>query len=78
MLSTFLGAEPSVIKKKYDRKKKCRVQVLCPKMADCYNRAMGRVDLHDQFISLYRFLFKSKKYYHRMIFHLIDIVIVNS
>lgn len=78
VLSTFLGAEPTVEKKRYDRKTKSSVQVSCPKMIDAYNKAMGGVDLHDQLIALYRFSFKSKKYYHRMFFHLIDMAIVNS
>lgn len=78
LLSTFIGAEPTVEKTRYDRKAKCNVIVTCPKMVDSYNKAMGGVDLHDQLIALYRFSFKSKKFYHRMLFHLIDMAIVNA
>ena len=39
---------------------------------------MGGVDLQDQTISLYRMSYRLKKYYHRIIFHLFDMAIVNS
>ena len=38
---------------------------------------MGGVDLCDQML-YYRMYFRSKKYYHRFIFHLIDLPVVNS
>ena len=50
----------------------------CPIMSNSYNKAMGGVDLHDQLISLYGFPFKSKKLYHRMLFHLIDMALINA
>ena len=39
---------------------------------------MGGVDLADQLISLYRSPIRSKKYSTRLVFHMIDIVAVNS
>ena len=36
------------------------------------------VDLADCLISLYRINIRSKKYYHKLIFHMIDMEIVNS
>lgn len=36
------------------------------------------VDLADCLISLYRINIRSKKYYHKLIFHMIDMAIVNS
>ena len=47
-------------------------------MVDSYNKAMGGFDLHDQLNAFYRFSFKSKKNYHRMLFHLNDMAIVNA
>ena len=38
---------------------------------------MGGVDLQDQIISLYRISYRSKKY-HRIIFHLFDMAVVNT
>ncbi len=39
---------------------------------------MGGIGLHDQLMSLYRFSFKSKKYYQRIIWHLFDMALVNA
>ena len=39
---------------------------------------MGGVDIADQLISYYRMSFRSKKYYHRFIFHMFDVVRVNG
>ena len=39
---------------------------------------MGGVDLADCLIKLYRINIKTKKYYFRLIFHMIDMAIVNS
>ena len=39
---------------------------------------MGVVDLHDQMISYNRMSFRSKKYYLRLVYHLIDMTIVNG
>ena len=78
VLSTFSACEPTIENKRYDKKNKCTTQVSSPKMIDSYNKAMGGIDLHNQLIALYRFSFKSKKYYHRMLFHLIDMAIVSS
>ena len=38
---------------------------------------MGGVDLHDQMMSYYRMAFKSRKYFLRLIFHMIDMCVVN-
>jgi len=39
---------------------------------------MGGVDLIDSLIGLYRLKLKSKKWYHRLFFHLLDMTIVNA
>lgn len=43
-----------------------------------YNRFMGGVDLNDMLVALYHIDIRSKRYYLRIIFHLIDISIVNA
>ena len=78
VLSTFATAQPETQKERYDRRSKSKINISCPNIVDKYNKAMGGVDLHDQMISLYRFSFKSKKYYHRIIWHLFDMAIVNA
>jgi hypothetical protein len=39
---------------------------------------MGEVNLHDQMMSYYRMSFRSKKFYMRLIFHMLDMAVVNS
>lgn len=77
-LSSFKNSYPVINCKRYDKKKKEYVQVPIPNMVSDYNSHMGGVDLHDQFISYYRMSFRSKKYYLRLVFHLIDMAVVNS
>ena len=39
---------------------------------------MSKVDLLDGLISYYRIRLKSKKYYHRLFFHLLDMIVVTE
>lgn len=78
MLSTFAKANPVSTVSRYDSKQRCKIDVQCPDIIKLYNSSMGGVDLADCLISLYRINIRSKKYYHRLIFHMIDMVIVNS
>ncbi|XP_068215341.1 uncharacterized protein [Palaemon carinicauda] len=78
IVSTFAKANPVSKVSRYDRKLKCRIDVNCPDVILQYKKSMGGVDLADCLISLYRITIRSKKYYHCLIFHMIDMVIVNS
>ncbi len=77
-LSTFATAHPVVQKERFDRRRKENIVIQCPSIVHEYNQAMGGVDLHDQYIALYRFSFKSKKYYMRLVWHLFDMALVNA
>ncbi|XP_070691520.1 piggyBac transposable element-derived protein 3-like [Pempheris klunzingeri] len=76
--STFASAQPVSNVERWDRKLKKRVSVECPSMISLYNKFMGGVDALDALIAYYRIQIRSKKYYHRFFFHLVDMVIVNS
>ncbi|KAG1924641.1 piggyBac transposable element-derived protein 3-like [Pimephales promelas] len=43
-----------------------------------YNKSMGGVDLLDSLIALYRTKIRSKKWYHRIVFHMLDMTLVNA
>lgn len=75
MLSTFAGSQPLHTAKRYDRKVKKVVEIPQPNIVKLYNTNMGGVDLADCLLSLYRIPVRSKKYYHRLIFHMIDMAI---
>ena len=78
LLSTFSSANPTSMVKRYDRKKKKVVEVECPNMVATYNRSMGGVDLFDSLISLYRIKIRSKKWYLRIVFHLLHLICVEA
>ena len=43
-----------------------------------YNKHMGWVDVSDQYISSYSFIRKSKKWWRKMFFWLLEVAVVNS
>lgn len=77
LASTFSSAQPTSTVKRWDRNSKSFIEILCPQMVRLYNSFMGGVDALDATISYYRIHIRSKKWYHRLIFHFIDLVIVN-
>lgn len=76
LLSTFIGALPETKIKRFDRKSKVNIEVKCPSIIHVYNKFMGGVDLIDSLLALYRIRIRSKKYYMRIFFHLLDMCIV--
>ena len=64
--------------KRWDRSKKEYSNIDYPTVIQEYNKSMGGVDLADMLISLYRTAFKTKRWYIKVIFHLVDIAKVNS
>ena len=78
LLSSFAKANPIHQVDRYDQKTKRVISVNCPDIVRVYNKSMGGVDKADFLISLYRTSIKSKKYYMRLIYHMLDMVMVNS
>jgi hypothetical protein len=76
LLSNFVGAEPVHKAKRYDRREKQYVEIPCPNAVVAYNKFMDGVDLVDFVMALYRTTVRSKKYYHRMFFHLMVLMCV--
>ena len=77
-LSTLHGCESTDLVKRWSSSEKKHIQVARPNVIMAYNKYMGGVDLIDMLVSLYRINIRSKKYYMKIIFHLIDLSIVNS
>lgn len=78
MLSTLSGAEPVSSVRRFDRKKKQYIQIKCPNVVQIYNKHMGGVDLLDSLIGRYRILMRSRKWYMRIFYHLLDISVINA
>lgn len=78
MLSTFAGTNPVREVKRFDRKEKCHKKVTCPYVITTYNKHMGGVDLLDSLIGRYKIGMRSKKWYFRIFYHLVDLAVINS
>ena len=61
---------------RFDQKQKKVIE--SPDMVKRYNKSMGGVDTADCPLSLYRINLRSKKYYSRLVFHMLDMIMVNS
>ena len=75
LLSSFAHSLPTHTVQRYNKTEKKVVDVVQPNIVNLYNKNMGGVDLADCLLSLYRIPVRSKKYYHRLIFHMIDMSI---
>ncbi|XP_051285283.1 piggyBac transposable element-derived protein 2-like [Dicentrarchus labrax] len=78
LLSTFVAANPTTQVLRWDKKKKEVVRVSRPNVVAVYNKSMGGVDLLDSLIALYRTKIRSKKWYHRIVFHMLDMTLVEA
>ncbi|XP_026745537.1 piggyBac transposable element-derived protein 3-like isoform X1 [Trichoplusia ni] len=78
LLSTYVGAEPLQSIERYDKIEKKKIIIDCPKIVKEYNAHMGGVDLMDSFLGRYRIKVKTRKWYMRIFYHLLDVSIINS
>ncbi|XP_047135383.1 piggyBac transposable element-derived protein 2-like [Hydra vulgaris] len=78
LMSNFIGSEPSIEVRRFSRKDMCHINISCPGVVTIYNKHMGGVDLLDSLLGYYRNKIWSKKWYHRIFFHLIDMSIINA
>ncbi|CAG5013226.1 unnamed protein product [Parnassius apollo] len=78
LLSTYVGAEPVTQVDRFDKAKKEKIKINCPYIIKEYNAHMGGVDLMDSFIGRYRISMRSRKWYLRIFYHLLDMTVLNS
>jgi len=78
MLSNYMGAEPTDIVQRWSVSSKKYVPVVRPACIKEYNNFMGAIDLHDMLVELYRTENKVKRYYLRIVHHLLDMCAVNA
>lgn len=77
-LSTYAGSQPEDLAKRWDRSAKETIEVSRPYAVKQYNMFMGGVDLVDRMVAHYPHGFKNKKWYLRIVFHFINVTIVNA
>ncbi|XP_047109581.1 piggyBac transposable element-derived protein 2-like [Schistocerca piceifrons] len=78
LLSTLAGQQPIHEAGRYDKKTKSRITIPCPQIIKLYNKHMGGVDLLDSIMGRHKILVKSRKWYIRLFYHLLDMGVVNS
>ena len=78
IVSTFAKSKPLDTVSRFDYKQGKKKDVECPNIIKLYNTSMGDVDLCDCLIELCRTNIRTKKYHFWLIFHMIDMVIINS
>lgn len=76
--STYAGKEPLQQSVRWSVADKKHVNVPSPAAVAEYNRGMGGVDLHNMLVELYRIDIRARRYYVRIIWHLIDMCCVNG
>ena len=78
LVSNFLGIEPITSIEKWCKKEKKRKDILCTQIVKQYNKSMGEVDLADMLIALYRIPCKTKRWYQKLFWYLVDIAKKNA
>lgn len=77
-LSTFTGKLPEKKVKRFERKTRSYKEVHCPELVGVYNKHMGGVDLLDSHLGRHSIRIKSKKWYFRLFYHLLDLAVINA
>lgn len=77
-MSIYVGTQPVCEAKRFDRKEKKHVKIPCPQSVKVYNAYMGGVDLLDAMLGFYRIKIRSKKWYLKIVFHVLDRAAVNA
>ena len=72
------SVEPVGNASRWDKGKGVRTNIPCPQTVKAYNAGMGGVDRCDQLLSFYRIRTKSVKWYKRLLYHFVDLALVNS
>ncbi|XP_050063055.1 piggyBac transposable element-derived protein 3-like [Aphis gossypii] len=76
--STYVGEVPTDKVKRHDRKTRTNIEVTRPQCINIYNKHMGGVDMMDSMIGRYRINIRTKKWYMKCFYHLLDMTLVNS
>lgn len=77
-MSNFCGKNPELSVERFDKKLGRKITVDCPNIVSEYNKFMGGVDLLDSFIGRNKIKIRSKKWYMRLFYHLVDTALVNA
>jgi len=54
------------------------IEIDCPLIVNVYNKHMGGIDLLDSLLGQQKIKIRSRKWYLRIFYHLLDVTVVNS
>ena len=77
-VSNFVGVEPIGELERWCGKEKVRNNIPCPQIVQQYNKSMGGVNLADMLLSLNQTPGKTKHWYQRIFWYLIDMAMLGS
>lgn len=78
LMSTYAGTNPISSVPRYRRASKESEMIPCPNVVLQYNRHMGGVDLMDSLLGRYKIKMRSRKWYLRIFYHLVDLSVINA
>ncbi|XP_049764426.1 piggyBac transposable element-derived protein 2-like [Schistocerca cancellata] len=78
LVSSYEGVSPVEPVKRLSVGERKYIDVPRPNIVKEYNRSIGGVDLHDMLVALYRSNIDVKRFYLRIVFHLLDMCVVNA
>ena len=78
LASNYIGIEPEGVIERWCNKKNERVEVPCPRTVYKYNKKLEGVDLAVMLVSLYRIQVKTRRWYIKVFWYLVDICKVNA
>ncbi|KAL4112162.1 hypothetical protein QTP88_016000 [Uroleucon formosanum] len=76
--NNIFSAVPKSEVLRFSKTQKKSVNVPCPSAVTIYNKHMGGVDLLDANIGRYKIRMRSRKWYMRLFYHLLDTCVVNA
>jgi len=77
LASTYVGKFPEDIAKRWSKKENKYIEIARPNCITEYNKFMGGVDLLGSMVGRNKIRMKTRKYYMRMFYHIVDMAIVN-
>jgi len=78
LLSTFVEIDPISKVKRFSKTENKSIEIDCPNIVSVYNKHMGGVDLLDSLLGRQKIKIRSRKWYLRIFYHLLDVTVVNS
>jgi hypothetical protein len=78
LISSYVGVEPVTKARRWDKKKKEYVEIDRPKVVEEYNKFMGGIDLLNMCTNMYKYHFRSRRWYIYILFHSLTIAMVNA